>query len=143
MNQKSSFPLAPVLSAKAFQKRHARKPAKNEHCLQRALVKWCHGQGNGMVQRRFFAVPNGGGRDIIQAARLKAEGVRPGAPDLVFYGPSGGVLWLELKNGTAGKLSEAQVTMHDDLYHCGHRVVVARSLVEAIEAVVSFYRSNA
>jgi hypothetical protein len=140
--KKPSFPPAPTISANGFQKRHARKPAKNEHCLQRSLVNWCHGQGNGIVQRRFFAVPNGGARNIIQAARLKAEGVRPGAPDLVFYGPAGSVLWLELKNGTAGKLSEAQATMHEDLYHCGHRVVVARTLANAIEAVVSFYRSK-
>ena len=130
-------------SAKQFQQRHARKPAKNEHCLQRALVNWCKGIGKAFIKGPFFAIPNGGGRDLIQGARLKAEGVRPGAPDLVFCGPSGSVLWLELKNGTSGKVSDAQAELHEDLYHCGHTVVVSRSLTEAIDAITDFYGSRA
>jgi len=130
-------------SAKQFQKCHAAKPAKNEHCLQRALVNWCKGIGKAVIKGPFFAIPNGGGRDLIQGARLKAEGVLPGAPDLVFCGPGGAVLWLELKNGTSGKVSEVQAELHEDLYHCGHRVVIARTLAESIQAITEFYGARA
>jgi hypothetical protein len=47
----------------------------------------------------LFAIPNGGHRNVIVAKRLKAEGVKPGVPDLclpVARGQFHG-LFLELK----------------------------------------------
>jgi hypothetical protein len=129
------------ITAKAFAAKHSRKPAKSEHCLQRSVVKWCNGLGKNLVQGRFFAVPNGGARDIITASKLKAEGVRPGIPDLVFYGPDKSILWLELKNGTAGKLSASQVEVHRDLYHAGHTVIVGRTFAECVTEITNFYQS--
>lgn len=127
------------MNAKAFQARHKRKPAKNEHCLQRAIVNWCDGLGGGLVKGRFFAIPNGGARDIITASKLKAEGVRAGAPDLVFYRVKD-VLWVEVKNGTSGRISPAQVELHQRLKDNAHSVAVVRSLAEAIETIKKFYQ---
>lgn len=126
------------MKSSAFQRRHKRKPARNEHCLQRAVVRWCDGLGRRIVQGRFFAIPNGGARDIVTAAKLKAEGVRAGAPDLVFYGPSG-CLWIEMKNGTSGTVSASQKAMHESLRGNGHRIEVCRDLAETIEAITRFY----
>jgi hypothetical protein len=42
-----------------------------------------HSDGRG----RFFAVPNGGSRQRGERARLAAQGVVPGAPDLLIVGP--------------------------------------------------------
>lgn len=123
------------LSVEAFAHRYRRRPAKSEHCLQAALVKWCEALG----LKRFLAIPNGGRRDAATGAQLKREGLRPGAPDLIFYGEGGAVMWMELKNGTGGRLSEAQRVLHEDLYHCGHSVVVVRSLAEGCAAVMDFY----
>ncbi len=50
----------------------------------------------------FFAVPNGGKRDIRVATKLKAEGVQPGVTDLVFCLPQGRFAGLELKAGKNG-----------------------------------------
>lgn len=50
----------------------------------------------------FFAVPNGGKRDIRVATKLKAEGVQPGVTDLVFVLPGGRFAGLELKAGKNG-----------------------------------------
>jgi len=36
------------------------------------------------VLNYLFAIPNGGKRDPITASRMKAEGVKPGAPDIML-----------------------------------------------------------
>ena len=54
----------------------------------------------------IFAVPNGGKRDLIEAKRMKAGGVRPGVSDLIIFGNSRAV-FLELKT-TKGKQSGFQ-----------------------------------
>ncbi len=122
-----------------------RKPAKNEHCLQRAIVKWCNGLGSGIVRDRFAAIPNGGSRGasakdrMIAGARMKAEGVRSGMPDMVFW-KGYGIVWLEVKNGTSGKVSESQKSVHESLRNNGHEIAVVRSLAEAITAIIKFYK---
>ena len=61
---------------------------------------------------RFFAVPNGGVRNIREAARLKAGGVRPGVPDLVIVSHNGHCAFLEVKR-QGGSLSPAQREWRD------------------------------
>lgn len=130
------------MKASALERKHARKPAKNEHCLQRAIVNWCDGLGKNLVRGRFFAIPNGGARDPITGARLKAEGVRAGAPDLVFWRQKGRVLWMEVKNGTSGSVSAAQRKLHDSLKADCHVVVICRCLKSAIAAIYTFYQTE-
>lgn len=122
-------------------KKHRRKPAKSEHCLQRAIVDWCDGLGKNIVQGRFYAIPNGGSRDIITASKLKAEGVRAGVPDLEFWRNQGRTMRMEVKNGTSGQLSPSQKDMHARLKADGHHVTLCRSLVEAIETIKAFYQN--
>jgi hypothetical protein len=118
-----------------------RKPAKSEHVLQKAIVNWCEGLGKNIVQQRFAAIPNGGARDIITASKLKQEGARAGMPDLFFWRDAGRVLWLEVKNGTSGYLSESQKVIHGKLKADGHLVIVCRDLVDGIEAIKAFYQA--
>ena len=81
-----------------------------EHNEQVELFRWA-----GLAMRRYpelalmFAVPNGGRRDKVTGARLKAEGVKAGVPDVWlpvarcgFHG-----LVIELKAGS-GRPSPAQ-----------------------------------
>ena len=113
--------------------------AKSEHDLQVEIVRWCEGVGKQLVQGRFFAVPNGGYRTKTTAAKLKAEGVRSGVPDMIFFGPSGRVLWIEVKLGEEGKLSPHQRAFIERLEDNGHDVLVIRGLEPFITTMEVFY----
>lgn len=52
-----------------------------EHDLQVSLVRWFD-YAYPQISGRLFAIPNGGQRHAITAAKLKREGVRRGVPDL-------------------------------------------------------------
>jgi hypothetical protein len=143
----------PKSPAELYRRKIARKPAKSESCLQRAIIRWCRGMGAGIVGERFAAIPNGWGvssatpKDrMIQGARLKAEGARAGMPDLIFwgcFGPTGSLrpamLWVEVKLGTSGVISTAQRAVHDSLRENGHCIVIARDLAQAVKAILAFY----
>ncbi len=69
---------------------------------QRELVRWFRQTWPGV---RIFAIPNGGQRSMATAARLKAEGVSSGVPDL--FVPAWG-LWVEMKRSKGGSVSAEQ-----------------------------------
>jgi hypothetical protein len=110
--------------------------SESEDQAQRALVK--HLEARGVPGLVFLAIPNGEYRDPRTAARLKAQGVRPGAPDLFLSRPAAPgepfkpSLWLELK-AAKGRLSFEQKTMHAALEKCGEAVQVAYGLDGALE----------
>jgi hypothetical protein len=79
----------------------------------------------------WFAVPNGGKRHIAVATKLKAEGVNPGVPDLVFViPPLGRFAGLELKSEN-GVLSAHQDEWRQKLQAVCAWWGVAHSLDEA------------
>lgn len=93
---------------------------EEEH--QIALFAWAHMmRGKYPELVRMFHVPNGGKRDRATAARLKAEGVKPGVPDIVLPVPRGGYhgLWIELKVD-GGKPSPEQLEWQKFLRGEGH-----------------------
>ena len=82
-------------------------------------------------------VPNGGQRSAATAGRLKAEGVRPGVPDVHLPVPHGGYcgLWIEMKRAHGGRLSPEQVDWISYLTECGHTVIVAHGADDAMQKV--------
>lgn len=55
----------------------------SEHSHQAALMCWCAmNKHNDPRLDLLFAIPNGGERNRVVASKLKAEGVKPGVPDL-------------------------------------------------------------
>lgn len=111
----------------------------NEHNHQKLLVLWfrkTYPQFTGV----FFAIPNGGWRDRITAARMKDEGVLPGVPDLFLASPHGGKagLWLEMKDCIRGRATQAQIAMHGELRAQGYAVEIAHGYDEA-KAVITQY----
>ena len=76
----------------------ARKPKDEEHRIQCACVRWFRLQYP-QLKGRLFAVPNGGRRDAITAAKLKAEGVIAGVSDLILLKSNHdyGALLIEMK----------------------------------------------
>ena len=55
----------------------------SEHLHQKALFEWADRmEGAWPELRLMYAIPNGGLRTKAQAGKLKAEGVKPGVPDI-------------------------------------------------------------
>lgn len=122
---------------KLNEKRNKGKAAPSEHDLQVSCVTWFRYQYPKLV---IMAIPNGGYRTATTARIMKAEGQLAGVPDLFVPVPAGEHhgLWLEMKNGKAGRLSPAQKEMHAYLQAQGYAVEVVRDAVQ-FRAVVSTY----
>lgn len=80
---------------------------------------------------RIIAIPNGGWRDIKTAARLKAEGVCKGVPDLFI--PEWR-FWIEMKRQKGGRASEEQKDWIEYLTATGYKAVVCKGKDEALQA---------
>ena len=81
-------------------------------------------------------IPNGGSRNKIEAANLKAQGVKSGVPDLCLPAPKGEFhgLYIEMKFGK-NKTTAAQEEFMALLQAEGHKTAVAYSYEEAREIV--------
>ena len=112
---------------------------KTEHEEQREFVQWMR-QTHPDVW--LYAIPNGGHRGASQGARLKAEGVTRGVPDLHVPALR---LWIEFKRASGGVVSPDQRRWHDYLRDIGDRVIVARGKEEAsaeIERIMAARRPD-
>ena len=94
----------------------------------------------------WTATANGGKRDKRTAAALKAQGVKPGVPDvLIFSPPPSGVgvgLAIELKRAASGSRRRGRVSAHqriwmEELRALGWRAEVAYGYEHAIEILLS------
>lgn len=113
----------------------------SEHAEAVALVRACVlAEARHPELGLLFAVPNGGHRNPVVAARMKAEGVKRGVPDYMLPVPRGPWhgLFVELKRERGGRVSEDQRRMIRLLEEQGYRVVVARGWVEAYEAIMEY-----
>ena len=111
---------------------------QSEHDLQAACVRWFRYRHPALA-RCLVAVPNGGRRDAVTGARLKAEGVVAGVADLLLLVPRGGFhgLCVEMKAAT-GRQSGAQRLWQAEIERQGYRYAVVRSF-EAFAAEVGGY----
>lgn len=108
----------------------------SEHDEQRAVVEYCELKG-----WPVFAIPNGGLRRKSEAARLKAEGVSAGVPDLCIPVARGDYhsLYIEMKFG-AGKPTREQVEWIWRLREEGMAAYVCYGASNAI-ACIDWYMS--
>lgn len=81
----------------------------------------------------YYAIPNGGSRNVIEAARMKKEGVRAGVPDvyLLFRGKPH---HLEIKK-KKGRLSPEQKLMIERHRAAGAVVEVAYGFEQCVSQV--------
>ena len=99
---------------------------QREAAEQEALFRWAAWMENRYPELGLlFHIHNGGSRDRREAAKLKAQGVKPGVPDLFLPVARNGFhgLWIELKAGT-GKASANQLQWIGDLCEQGYQAVV-------------------
>jgi len=84
---------------------------------------------------RIIAIPNGGIRGAAAGARLKAEGVSPGVPDL--YIPAW-KLWIEMKRQRDYTVAKEQRDWIDYLQKIGDCAIVCRGFAEARTLVLTW-----
>lgn len=103
-----------------------------EHAIQKAIAKYLlHLELQGKLL--YFAIPNGGARHIAVAAKMKAEGVRAGVPDLMVLA-DGTPRFLEVK-ASRGDLSTNQKGWFGHLDDQGIDCAVVRS-IDDVEQVL-------
>lgn len=86
-----------------------------------------------------FAVPNGGRRNLREAARLKAQGVLAGVSDLIVLVPYK-VFFVELKNPNGkGRQSPQQHYFEESVKAYGHNYLIWDNW-DQVEAFINAYR---
>ena len=88
----------------------------------------------------WSAIASGGKRSKAAAGKLKAQGVRPGAPDLVVIDPAGAcgqgaTVWIELKTASGVVSQDQQRWLRAAATCAGVYVAVCRSLAEVETAL--------
>ena len=109
-----------------------------EHAEAAMLIRACRlAEGTLPELALLYAIPNGGARHRVVAAKLKAEGVKAGVPDYHLPVARGGWhgLFVELKRTKGGQLSAEQRAWHSSLRAQGHRVEVCRGWEEAFDVI--------
>ena len=107
---------------------------KTEHEEQREFVMWMR-QTHPVA--RIFAIPNGGQRSRTTGAKLKAEGVSAGVPDL--YIPAWRC-WVEMKRQTGGNVSPVQRDWLTYLQSIGDTVIVGNGCADARNKIALLYK---
>lgn len=130
------------------------KPARIyplEHQEQSRLMTWAAIKCREMPELALlFAVPNGGLRNLRVAAKMKAEGLKAGVPDLVLPVARGGyhALFIEMKtvnnrpkNGGKGGVTQIQEWWHEKLIEQKNKVAVCYGSDEAIATIEQYLKN--
>lgn len=117
-------------------------PPALERDEQIALMRWARVcEGTYPALKWLIAIPNGlAASSRGEAARMKAQGMKSGVPDLLLPYPCGGYagLWIELKRRSGGKLSAPQQDWLTYLGHVGYCAVCCRGWDEARERIEAY-----
>lgn len=126
---------------KLLDKQNRGKSAASEHDLQVQCVNWFRIMYPDYA-RLLFAIPNGGYRTPTTARYMKAEGVQSGVPDMFLAVPKGKThgLWIEMKNGKAGRVSDKQTEMMQLLWDQGYDCRIARSMDDFMQIVTEYLK---
>jgi hypothetical protein len=110
-----------------------------EHEEQKNVVQWFDLQYPA-IKGRLFAIPNGSNKSKAAASKFKAEGLRPGVPDLMLPVARGGFhgLFVEMKRVKNSKLSTEQNEWLDFLANQGYMVVVCKGFEPAKNTIESY-----
>lgn len=89
-------------------------------------------------------VPNGGSRHKAEAARLRAQGVKAGVPDICLPVPRGVYhgLYIELKRRKGGRVSAAQAAWMEALMQHGYCTAICYGWEEARRLIEQYLRGD-
>lgn len=92
----------------------------------------------------LFAIPNGGLRDKIVAAKLKATGVKAGVPDMFLPVARGDFhgLFVELKKDQKQTTSSTQDIWMNELQAEGYECLVCFGWVHTVETIIRYLEQD-
>jgi hypothetical protein len=106
---------------------------------QQVVVQWAHYHWFG---KYLFAIPNGGHRHKVVAAKLKKQGVKAGVSDLFLSYPSKGYhgLFIEMKreNKKLARVSPLQDAFLEQQKEVGYAGEVAYGAMQAIKIIKDY-----
>ena len=112
-----------------------KKPQPLEKHIQRAVLADLRARGLTAVHVPNGSVLAGGPRErAMQVNALKANGMRPGFPDLIVLNTDGRAGFFEVKR-EGEKMSEAQVHWAGSLEFLGFKHAVVRSVEDVAETL--------
>ncbi|HIT69647.1 MAG TPA: VRR-NUC domain-containing protein [Candidatus Aphodomonas merdavium] len=116
----------------------------SESVEQRALMQWAAMQrGKRPELALLYHIPNEGKRSAAQGARMRAEGLRAGVPDLclpVARGKCHG-LYIEMKR-IGGKATPEQLGWLDALRAQGYAVAICQGWESAANVIESYLKEG-
>lgn len=113
---------------------------RGEDTEQIGVIEWAEWHTSQYPELKLLHhIPNGGKRNAVEAARLKAMGVKAGVPDLFLPAPCGGYagLYIEMKYGK-NKPTDKQKEWIAALRQQGYKVTVCYSGAEATHELESY-----
>jgi hypothetical protein len=144
-HKKSDLPAlkpAELPSVSRVKAKLARMFMPTEHAIQSGFISGCR-----IMEAQYpdlalgFAVPNGGYRTPTTAAKLQAEGVRPGVPDWMLPVARGGHIGLAIEfKRPDGELSKAQREYLPRLAGAGWKVAIHTDASEALLEALLYLR---
>jgi len=121
------------------------RPYPLECAEQQALFEWAAWSENKYPDLKWLAaIPNGGYRTPVEAARFKGEGVRAGFPDMILpvarHGYHALAIELKRRKGAGSTVSDGQKAWIAYLTAQGWRAVVCYGADEAIREIENYLR---
>ena len=116
-------------------------PVAKEDAEQEALFDWAEWRiGKYPDLEMMYHIPNGGKRDKVTAARLKAQGVKRGVPDICLAAPRGSWhgLYIEMKRTKGGRLEPEQSEWMEKLMRRGYAVACCQGWEKAAQVIIEY-----
>jgi hypothetical protein len=109
-----------------------------EDNLQAACVRWFRYQ---YPELTLFAIPNGGSRNPIEAAKMKRTGTLAGVADLFLMSARGGFygLWIECKAGK-NRQTDAQQQFEAKALEAGYDYAVIWDVEQFMDYVNNYLK---
>lgn len=90
----------------------------------------------------FFAIPNGGSRNMLEAKKLKRCGVQSGVPDIFIPYPNETFhgLFVEMKRTKGSKVSDNQIYWLEFLHKKGYETYIAYGFDQAKDFIKNYFK---
>ena len=120
-------------------------PIPTESVEQQRLFQWARMQGAAWPELRLmYHIPNEGKRSRVTGARMSAEGLKKGVPDICLPVARGGShgLYIELKRAKGGRVTPEQIEWLENLKNQGYEVAVCNGWETAAKVIENYLKGE-